>query len=191
MQAGRDRNQVSESPWPASISWLARVGMSRSQAPSAGEGGAQNKGPLKTDLGVIAWGLGLSAILPYSGAQNKAESPKNKLTPHDQTKKSIPPQGDQEPGLARVVGRPRGLHFAHTNYLKWGGGLKLNKRAMMALGCSPEYHWNQIISKSVYRFSRRSRFKLFSIYSPGSHFVQQRGMLWAIFVDSHLRNIPV
>ena len=30
----------------------------------------------------------------------------------------------------------------------------------MALGRSPEYHWNQIISKSVHRFSR-SRFKLF------------------------------
>ena len=49
-----------------------------------------------------------------------------------------------------------------------------NKRAMMALGRSPEYHWNQIISKSVHRFSR-SRFKLFSIYSPGGHFVQQSG----------------
>ena len=51
--------------------------------------------------------------------------------------------------------------------------LNRNKRAMMALGCSPEYHWNQIISKSVHRFSRRSRLKLFSIYSPGGHFVQQ------------------
>ena len=48
-----------------------------------------------------------------------------------------------------------------------------NKRAMMALGRSPEYHWNQIISKSVLRFSRRSCLKLFSIYSPGGHFVQQ------------------
>ena len=37
----------------------------------------------------------------------------------------------------------------------------------MALGRSPEYHWNQIISKSVQRFSRRSHLKLFSIYSPG------------------------
>ena len=36
-----------------------------------------------------------------------------------------------------------------------------NKRAMMALGRSPEYHWNQIISKSVHRFSRRSHLKLF------------------------------
>ena len=49
-----------------------------------------------------------------------------------------------------------------------------NKRAMMALGRSPEYHWNQIISKSVHRFSRRSRLELFCIYSPGGHFVQQR-----------------
>ena len=31
----------------------------------------------------------------------------------------------------------------------------------MALGRSPEYHWNHIISKSVHRFSRRSRLKLF------------------------------
>ena len=43
----------------------------------------------------------------------------------------------------------------------------------MALGRSPEYHWNQIISKSVHRFSRGSRLKLFSICSPGGHFVQQ------------------
>ena len=52
-----------------------------------------------------------------------------------------------------------------------------NKRAMMALGRSPEYHWNQIISKSVHRFSRRSRLKLFSIYSPGGHFLQQNGTI--------------
>ena len=45
-----------------------------------------------------------------------------------------------------------------------------NKRAMMALGRSPEYHWNQIISKSVHGFSR-SRLKLFFIYSPGGNFV--------------------
>ena len=48
----------------------------------------------------------------------------------------------------------------------------LNKRAMMALGRSPEYHWNHIISKSVHRFSSRSHLK-FLIYSPGGHFVQQ------------------
>ena len=34
----------------------------------------------------------------------------------------------------------------------------------MALGCSPEYHWNQMISKSVHQFSKRSCLKLFSIY---------------------------
>ena len=61
----------------------------------------------------------------------------------------------------------------------------------MALGRSPEYHWNQIISKSVHQFSKRSRLKLFSIYSPGGHFVQRSGMVCAIFVDSHLRKIPV
>ena len=40
----------------------------------------------------------------------------------------------------------------------------INKRAMMALGRSPEYHWNQIISKYVDRFSRRSRLKLFFLF---------------------------
>ena len=61
----------------------------------------------------------------------------------------------------------------------------------MALGRSPEYHWSQIISKSVHQFSKRSRLKLFSIYSPGGHFVQRSGRVCAIFVDSHLRKIPV
>ena len=61
----------------------------------------------------------------------------------------------------------------------------------MALGRSPEYHWDQIISKSVHRFSRRSRLKLFPIYNPGGHFVQQSGTVRAIFGDSHLKNIPV
>ena len=41
------------------------------------------------------------------------------------------------------------------------GKVIMNKRAMMALGRSPEYHWNQIISKSVHWFSR-SRLKLLS-----------------------------
>ena len=36
----------------------------------------------------------------------------------------------------------------------------------MALGRSPEYHWDQIISKSVHWFSRRSRLKLFSSPEP-------------------------
>ena len=45
-----------------------------------------------------------------------------------------------------------------------------DKRAIAALGLSPEYHWNQIISKSVHRFSRRSRLKLFSIYILGGPF---------------------
>ena len=51
--------------------------------------------------------------------------------------------------------------------------LTKNKRATIALGHSPEYHWKQIISKSVHWFSRRSHLKLFSIYSPGGHFVQR------------------
>ena len=33
----------------------------------------------------------------------------------------------------------------------------------------------EIISKPIDRFSRRSRLKLFSIYSPGGHFVQRSG----------------
>ena len=61
----------------------------------------------------------------------------------------------------------------------------------MALGRSPEYHWNQIISKSVHQFSKRSRLKVFFIYSPGGHFVQLSGMVCSSFVDSHLRKIPV
>ena len=52
-------------------------------------------------------------------------------------------------------------------------------------------HFSEIISKSVHRFSRGSSLKLFSIYSPGGHFVQQSGTVSVILVDSHLRNIPV
>ena len=68
--------------------------------------------------------------------------------------------------------------YADDTQLFLGGSENsLNRRAMMALGRSPEYHWNQIISKSVHPFSRRSRLKLFFIYSPGGHFVQQIGMV--------------
>ena len=52
-------------------------------------------------------------------------------------------------------------------------------------------HFCEIISKSVNGFSRRSCLKLSSIYSSGGHFVQQSGTVWAISVDSHLRNNPV
>ena len=52
----------------------------------------------------------------------------------------------------------------------------------MALGRSPEFHWNQIISKSVHQFSKRSCLKLFSIYSPGGHFVQRSVMYKTIYV---------
>ena len=34
-------------------------------------------------------------------------------------------------------------------------------------------------------------FKGFSIFSSGGHLVQWSGTVWAILVDSHLRNIPV
>ena len=47
-------------------------------------------------------------------------------------------------------------------------------------------HFCEIISKSVHWFSRGSCLKLFSIYSPGGHFVQQSGTVSAILVDSHL-----
>ena len=47
----------------------------------------------------------------------------------------------------------------------------------MALGRSPEYHWNQIISKSIHRFSRKSRLKLFSFSSPGGHFLREHKWL--------------
>ena len=67
----------------------------------------------------------------------------------------------------------------------------VNKRAMMDLDRSPGYHWNQIISKPVHRLSRRSRLKLFSIYSPGGHFIQQSETVWAFIVDSHLKNMSV
>ena len=65
--------------------------------------------------------------------------------------------------------------FSVISFCDFYGLKRPNKRAMMALGRSTEYDWNQIISKSVHRFSRRSRLKPFSIYSPGGHFVQQSG----------------
>ena len=49
-----------------------------------------------------------------------------------------------------------------NNLIFWGLSENYNdKRAMMALGRSPEYHWNQIISISFHRLSRKSRLKLF------------------------------
>ena len=36
-------------------------------------------------------------------------------------------------------------------------------------------HFCEIVSKSVHLFSRRSCLKLFSVYSPGGHFVEQSG----------------
>ena len=46
----------------------------------------------------------------------------------------------------------------------------------------------EIISKSVHRFSR-SRLKLFSIYSPGGHFVQWSGTIRIILVEGWPRNL--
>ena len=52
-------------------------------------------------------------------------------------------------------------------------------------------HFCEIISKSVHWFSRGSCLQLFSIYSPGGHFVQQSKTVRASLVSSHLRNILV
>ena len=37
----------------------------------------------------------------------------------------------------------------------------------------------------------KKSFKRFSIFSSGGHFVQQSGMICAILVEGHPRNIPV
>ena len=47
-----------------------------------------------------------------------------------------------------------------VDYAKVFDGINHKQRAMMALGRSPEYHWNQIISKPVHQFSR-SHIELF------------------------------
>ena len=49
----------------------------------------------------------------------------------------------------------------------------------------------EIISKSVHRFSRRSCLKLFSIYSPGGHFVQRSRTILAIMVEGKPSNISM
>ena len=56
---------------------------------------------------------------------------------------------------------------------------------------SPKEHSCIIISKSMHWLRKRSRLKVFSILSSGSHLVQRSGTVWAILVDSHVRNIPV
>ena len=62
----------------------------------------------------------------------------------------------------------------------------------MALGRSHEYQWNQIISKSFHRFSRRSRLKLFFLFiALAAILFNREDQFENIFVDSHLRNIPV
>ena len=55
----------------------------------------------------------------------------------------------------------------------------------------PKEHSSEIILKSVCWFSRRSCLKLFSIYSPGGHFVQRSGTVSAILVEGHQRNMHV
>ena len=76
--------------------------------------------------------------------------------------------------------------------------VKKNKRAMMALYCSPEYHITQgeydlaeehfckIILKSSHRPRRRCcYFKGFSIFSSGGHSVQRRRTILAILVKGY------
>ena len=55
----------------------------------------------------------------------------------------------------------------------------------------PKEPSHEIISKSVHRFSSRSRLKLFSIYSPGGYIVQWSRTIWAILVESLQKNISV
>ena len=86
------------------------------------------------------------------------------------TAKTLPSFGCTECNMVKTV------VFLHMHlYHSLNPSLTPNTRAMMALGRSPEYHWNQVTSKTVHWFCRRSRLKLFSIYSPCGHFVQQSG----------------
>ena len=55
----------------------------------------------------------------------------------------------------------------------------------------PKEHSCEIILKSVHRSSGRSCLKLFSIYSPGDHFVQWRERVRAILVKDQLGNMHV
>ena len=64
------------------------------------------------------------------------------------------------PTVNQIVGRPGTAKSDFTYLLP----AKNNKRARMDLGRSPEHHWNQIISKFVHRFSRRSRLKLYFLF---------------------------
>ena len=41
------------------------------------------------------------------------------------------------------------------------------------------------------RVKEEKSFKVFSVFSSGGHLVQQSRTVWAILVDSHIRNIPV
>ena len=49
---------------------------------------------------------------------------------------------------------------------------------------SPQEHSCEIISNSGHRFSKRSRLKLFSIYSPGGHFVFNRAEWFEQFLST-------
>ena len=54
-----------------------------------------------------------------------------------------------------VFGVPKKFSDVNTPKTSISASAVKNKRAMMALGRSPKYQWNQIISKSVHRLSRR------------------------------------
>ena len=49
---------------------------------------------------------------------------------------------------------------------------------------------NRIINKII-QTKKRNCLKLFSIYSPGGHFVQRNETIWAILVEGKPRNISV
>ena len=57
--------------------------------------------------------------------------------------------------------------------------------------CFSKEHLCEIISKSANWPWRRCRFKSFSIFSSGGHFVQRSRTILAILVKGHPRNIPV
>ena len=56
---------------------------------------------------------------------------------------------------------------------------------------SSKKHFCEIILKSAHWPWRRCRFKNFSIFSSGGHFVQQSRTILAILVKGYPRNIPV
>ena len=77
---------------------------------SACEGGAQNKGPLKTYLGVIPLDPGFYTFLPFNGTHNEAESPKNQIdAPMTEQKSPVEPPGRPEARADEGGGQSQGV----------------------------------------------------------------------------------